>query len=352
MAGTSSISATQLALLPDEPLDFTHTLVCLHDLPCDDDLIGPRPDPALVASIRRVGVHQPVIVVATSDGALRVVEGKRRVKAARAAGLAAIPAWLTRADGPVPVALTLVAHATRRANPAADLDAIERLLGLGATERDIAQETGMRLPALRKRLQLLQLNHGLREGLRRGAVAAGVAEEAAKLPVAVQHRLAAKLADAGTLIAADVDAERRVRATSAVATFPFSVVAATPGVEALDAVAESTAKQSTCRGVCGTPLAIPASVAECTDVLAAGPRVALGGDAVVLRVAANRLVVGGVGATRYQVHVDQIVGGVTSELPMGSSSALEVETIGTLAAATVTTTPSPAPAQKTRRRVA
>jgi len=222
-------SIDQLTLLPEEPPAFALERVPLDTLPPDDDLVGPPPDPSLVASIRRLGVLQPVLLMRSPEDVLTVVEGKRRVKASRAAGRGDIPAWVAAMDEITPHALTLIAHATRRANPTADLEAIERLLAMGASERDIARETGLRMPTLRQRLRLLDLDPALREGLRRGVVSATVAEQAAKLPVSAQERLAAKLDSDGTLTAEDVDRQRRVRAVTATAAFPFALVASTPG---------------------------------------------------------------------------------------------------------------------------
>ena len=219
----------QLTLLPQEPPAFTLERVQLATLPPDDDLVGPPPDPSLVTSIRRLGVLQPVLLMRSPEDVLTVVEGKRRVKASRAAGRVDIPAWVAAMDEMTPHALTLIAHATRRANPAADLEAIERLLAMGASERDITRETGLRIPTLRQRLRLLDLDPALREGLRRGVVSATVAEQAAKLPLSAQERLAAKLDSEGTLTAEDVDRQRRVRAVTATAAFPFALVASTPG---------------------------------------------------------------------------------------------------------------------------
>jgi len=260
-------TSDQLTLLPEEPPAFTLERVQLDTLPSDEDLVGPPPDASLVASIRRLGVLQPVLLMRSPEDVLTVVEGKRRVKASRAAGRVDIPAWVAAMDEMTPHALTLIAHATRRANPAADLDAIERLLAMGASERDIARETGLRIPTLRQRLRLLDLDPALREGLRRGVVSATVAEQAAKLPVSVQERLAAKLDSEGTLTAEDVDSQRRVRAVTATAAFPFALVASTPGANDVgscvpDAWGTSDGAQDRTRAHSCDPAALLAMIAR------------------------------------------------------------------------------------------
>jgi len=279
----------QLTLLPEEPPAFTLERVQLDTLPSDEDLVGPPPDASLVASIRRLGVLQPVLLMRSPEDVLAVVEGKRRVKASRAAGRGDIPAWVAPMDEMTPHALTLIAHATRRANPAADLDAIERLLAMGASERDIARETGLRIPTLRQRLRLLDLDPALREGLRRGVVSATVAEQAAKLPISAQERLAAKLDSEGTLTAEDVDSQRRVRAVTATAAFPFALVSSTPGANdggqsAPDALGTSDGGQDRTRAHSCDPAAL-------LDMIARDLRIVLPPSVLLVPGGPNRLVV-------------------------------------------------------------
>lgn len=83
-------------------------------------------------------------------------------------------------DGWMADTLTLAAHATRAANPAVDLDAIEALTRQGAGECDIAQATGLSLQTIQKRL---------RQALSEGRIKPSVAEAAAKLPADYQSEL-------------------------------------------------------------------------------------------------------------------------------------------------------------------
>lgn len=222
--------AQPVTLLPDVPPTFTPEFVALDDLPMDEEIVGPAPDPALVASVRRHGIFQPILLVQDGNGRLSVAEGRRRIKAARQAGLTAIPALITDGEAMLAAAVGLVTHGTRRDNPAADLEAIERLLAHGATEPMIARETGLRLQTVRQRMRLQRLDGSLRAALRAGHLAVGTAEQAARLPVPAQRRLAARLSDDGKLTGADVHAERQARADTSVATLPFSRLTATPDV--------------------------------------------------------------------------------------------------------------------------
>lgn len=222
---------TQPLLFPETPSCFLLEEVPLEQLPADESIAGPAPSPALLASVQRDGILQPVLLVRTYGERYLIAEGRRRIKAARAAGLTQIPAWVTEGDIAYAAALGLVSHAVRKDNPAAELESIERLLRLGASEQVIAQETGLRLGTIRQRLRLLGLDDRLRAALRAGQVAVGVAEQAAKLPEAAQRRLAAQLASEGKVSAADVDAERRARTVEAATTLPFALLSATPAAQ-------------------------------------------------------------------------------------------------------------------------
>ncbi|GEM_PF-2624629 len=224
----------QIPLLPETPLEFSSRDVPLASLPADAAMLGAAPDPALVASIRRHGVLQPVLLLRTVGGALVVAEGRRRVKAARLAGLDVIPARVADGDDDLAAAFALVAHGTRHDNPAAELDAIERLLALGATESVIAGVTGLRPQTIRQRLRLRQLDGELREALRLGRMAMGVAEQAAKLPESAQRRLAVRLDETGKVTAADVAAERQARAQEASAALPFFLLTASPTADEVE----------------------------------------------------------------------------------------------------------------------
>ena len=221
--------ARQPTLLPEVPADFAAEEVPLDDLPPDDAILGGAPPASLVASIRRDGVLQPVLLLRGYAGGYCIAEGRRRIKAARAAGRQSIPAWVADGDRALAAALGLVTHATRRDNPAAELDAIERLLALGADERTIARETGLRLATIRQRLRLLSLHEGLRSALRRGQLAVGAAERAAKLPAEAQRRLAGRLDGGERLTEALVEDERRARSEAVAAALPLAALAATPG---------------------------------------------------------------------------------------------------------------------------
>ena len=99
----------------------------------------------LVASITHDGVLQPVLVRPAADGAgYELIAGERRWRAARAAGLSAVPAIVRDADDREALALAVVENVVRT-----DLDPIEEARAyarlcdeMGLTQAEVAQRTG------------------------------------------------------------------------------------------------------------------------------------------------------------------------------------------------------------------
>src|SRR4029434_5271358 len=81
-------------LIPAARITLAHRDVPLAEFPPNDELMGPAPDRALVDSVRDFGVLDPVLL--ERHESLRrpyvVRDGRRRIKAARLAGLTSVPA--------------------------------------------------------------------------------------------------------------------------------------------------------------------------------------------------------------------------------------------------------------------
>lgn len=226
--------AEQLALLPEQPLVPRLRHVRLDRLPPDEELVGPPPDRTLVDSIKRLGLLEPVLLTGSSKpggrahGGLRVLDGRRRVKAARRAGLRDIPCLVVEAAGLVGSTVAVAKHATRRANLAAELAAVERMAATGRSEQEIAAATGLAPQSIRQRLRLRGLHPDLRAALASGSLSAHAAMEAVRLPRAAQAGLAETLREQGKLTARDLADARRARAATGAASLPFGALTATP----------------------------------------------------------------------------------------------------------------------------
>jgi ParB/RepB/Spo0J family partition protein len=180
-------------LFPEERGEGVARRVPLECLPEDSDLLCPPPDKGLVESVRRLGVLQNIILRArfyedsSVLGGLRidlpyeVVAGRRRIMAARAAGLPDVPALVYPSDYGTLEVLAVAENAQRGANRPQELTHLQALLRRGLSESQIARATGMGLSSVRKRLRLQHLSHVLSARWEAGAIADSVAEQAALL---------------------------------------------------------------------------------------------------------------------------------------------------------------------------
>lgn len=113
----------------------------------------------LAQSIQQVGVLQPLSVRRTPTG-WELVAGERRLRAARLAGLAAVPCLPVEADGDTSALLALVENLQRR-----DLHYFEEAAAIsaylrqtGATQEEAAAELGRSASAVANKLRLLRLS--------------------------------------------------------------------------------------------------------------------------------------------------------------------------------------------------
>jgi ParB family chromosome partitioning protein len=114
----------------------------------------------LVASIKQDGVLQPVLARPAEDGnGFELIAGERRWRAARMAGLTAVPAVVRAATDREALALALVENVVRT-----DLDPIEEARAyarlcdeMGLTQADVAQAVGRSRVSVTNALRLLDL---------------------------------------------------------------------------------------------------------------------------------------------------------------------------------------------------
>ena len=118
----------------------------------------------LAASIRRHGILQPLTVRPAADGQWELVAGERRLRAARMAGLSAVPCIRRLADDREAAALALVENLQRR-----DLHYLEEAAAIaaylrqtGCTQEEAAAVLGRSPSALANKLRLLRLGNAVR----------------------------------------------------------------------------------------------------------------------------------------------------------------------------------------------
>lgn len=180
----------------------------------DGPLLGDAPGMDLVESVRRVGILVPVLVQRVAKGreVFFIVDGRRRLKAAKQVGLSHVPTRVLPPDVENPEVFTLQSNMTRRANPVSEYHAIRDLVSKGWSEKDIVKQLGMKSGVLKQRLALGNLIPVLLDLLETGKIGATVGEAAAKLPHVLQDKLVEVFAsNDDRLTVKDVGDPKRVR---------------------------------------------------------------------------------------------------------------------------------------------
>jgi ParB family transcriptional regulator, chromosome partitioning protein len=150
------------------------------------DLIDPNPrqprrvfDQATIAelsiSISERGVLQPIVVSQLPNGRYELVAGERRLRAAKLAGLSAIPAMLRDADDWERLDLALAENMSREdLNPVEEARACAMLVDdLGMTKRDVARRVGRSRVAISNLIRLLELPEEALEMIERNELTEG-----------------------------------------------------------------------------------------------------------------------------------------------------------------------------------
>jgi ParB family transcriptional regulator, chromosome partitioning protein len=128
----------------------------------------------MAESIREHGIVEPLVV--RSRGVdYELIAGERRLRAARLAGLEAVPVVVREMDDRDVLEVTLIENLQRQdLSPLEEAAAFVRLIDeFGATQEQVAQRVGRSRPAVANTLRLLQLPDDVREELRKERLSAG-----------------------------------------------------------------------------------------------------------------------------------------------------------------------------------
>ena len=149
-------------------------------------LIAPNPDQPrttfseealeeLAASIRELGVIQPLSLRRLEDGTYQIIAGERRWRAAKMAGLTSVPAYVRTATDAEITEMALIENIQRE-----DLNAIEIALTFrklidqyGLTQERLAERVGKKRATVTNHLRLLRLPAKVQLGLRDGKIDMG-----------------------------------------------------------------------------------------------------------------------------------------------------------------------------------
>jgi ParB family chromosome partitioning protein len=167
---------------------------------------------SLAASIRELGVLQPVMVrAAEEEGVFELIAGERRWRAARRAGLQTIPVLVREATDASSLEQALVENLHRE-----DLNALEEAAAyqqliedFGLTHDELATRVGKSRAAVSNTLRLFQLPPAIQRLVAEGQLSAGHARALLGTPDrAFQEALAKKAVAEGLSVRAVEDAVR------------------------------------------------------------------------------------------------------------------------------------------------
>lgn len=114
---------------------------------------------SLAASIREVGILQPIVVRRANDGRYEVIAGERRLRAAKAAGLATVPVVLRDSGDADLLREALIENIHREdLDPIEQAEAFKALLGdLGLKQEELADRVGVSRSQIANTIRLLGL---------------------------------------------------------------------------------------------------------------------------------------------------------------------------------------------------
>ena len=136
----------------------------------DDDTIA-----ALAASIREVGILQPLVVRRAGDGRYELIAGERRLRAAKAAGLASVPIVLRDSEDADLLREALIENIHREdLNPIEQAEAFRALLDeLGLKQEELADRVGVSRSHIANTIRLLALPLDVQQLLADDKITAG-----------------------------------------------------------------------------------------------------------------------------------------------------------------------------------
>ena len=128
----------------------------------------------LAASIREVGILQPLVIRATENG-FELIAGERRLRAAKEAGIDRVPVLIRQAAESESMELALVENLQREdLNPLETAAAYQALMdSFGFTKEQLAQRLGKSRTAVTNTLRLIRLPASIRALILEGELTEG-----------------------------------------------------------------------------------------------------------------------------------------------------------------------------------
>lgn len=171
----------------------------------------------LVHSVREFGVLQPVVVRRNADDEFELIMGERRTRAAREAGLDAIPAIVRETADEDLLRDALLENLHRsELNPLEEASAYQQLLeDFGITQEELATRIGRSRPQISNTIRLLRLPVPVQQRVAAGVLTAGHARALLSLDDAeAMQRLADKIVNEDLSVRATEEAAKSVAGRS------------------------------------------------------------------------------------------------------------------------------------------
>ena len=154
--------------------------------------ITPESVADLAASIRTLGMIQPVVCMMEPNGSLTLIAGHRRLVAAKLAGLKTIPCEaLDGLDEATAKRMTFIENLQRLdADPLLEAELVAGLMKSGMTHAEIAAETGRGEKWVARRANLVNLSPSWRDRVKSGEqITIDCLEHVAAYPMEIQEKL-------------------------------------------------------------------------------------------------------------------------------------------------------------------
>lgn len=153
--GSSSINEIELSKIQANPDQPRHVF--------DGEALD-----ELAASIRQIGVIQPITLRKTDEDAYQIIAGERRYRASQIAGLKTIPAYIRTAEDETVMEMALIENIQRE-----DLNSIEIALAYqklietyDLTQEGLSERVGKKRTTIANYLRLLKLPAEIQMGIR------------------------------------------------------------------------------------------------------------------------------------------------------------------------------------------
>jgi len=132
----------------------------------------------LAASIKELGIIQPLTLRKIDEERYQIIAGERRFKAAQAAGLKSVPAYIRLAEDEIMLELALVENIQRTdLNPIDIAFSYQRMIDeFDKTQEEISERVGKKRSTVANYLRLLKLPAEIQLGLRDGKISMGHAK--------------------------------------------------------------------------------------------------------------------------------------------------------------------------------